>query len=258
MVAINELLNNYSLFLIVMLRVSGMLLTAPIFSTRNVPRQLKVALVLIISFFVFMIMLPSMEVPTEIIFIPLLAGEFMIGASIGYTANLIFSIIQLAGQHIDMQMGFGMVNVMDPSTGVQSPIMGTFKYIIALLIYLLLNGHHWLLEALFYSYKVIPLNGFQMSPDLASFFIELTSGMFLAAIKIAAPLFTALFITDFVMGIISRTVPQMNVFLVGMPMKIIIGLFFLLMVIPIYIYILPVLFERSFKDVIRLIRVLGQ
>jgi flagellar biosynthetic protein FliR len=185
-----------------------------------------------------------------------LISEFLIGVIIGYVAQLFFSAIQLAGQSIDMQMGFGMVNIMDPQSGLQVPLMGTFYNLLAIFVFFLINGHHYMLEALFYSYKVIPIGVFNLKGSFFSLLIDLTGDLFIIAFKLAAPMVGALFIADFVMGIISRTVPQMNVFLVGMPAKILFGFLILLLIVPFYVYLLSSLFERSFKDILQIIRVL--
>jgi len=224
----------YPLFLIIIFRITGFFISAPVFNSRNLPVQLKIALTLIFSLFIYFLVYSTASVPEiNLNYLILLISEFLIGVVIGYTAQLLFSAIQLAGQSIDMQMGFGMVNVMDPQSGMQIPLMGTFNNLLAIFVFFLINGHHYLFEALFYSYQVIPITGFSVNATLISLLIELTADLFLIAFKLAAPLVGALFITDFVMGIIARTVPQMNVFLVGMPAKILSGFLLILFLISI-------------------------
>ena len=257
MESIFHILDKYPLLLVIILRISGFFISAPVFNSRNLPTQLKIAFTLFISLFVYFILYPTTNVPEiNFSFILLLISEFLIGLVIGYTAQLLFSALQLAGQSIDMQIGFGMVNVMDPQSCLQVPLMGTFYNLLASLIFFLINGHHYMLEALFYSYKVLPLGGFSVKPSFIALLIELTAELFIIAFKLAAPMVGALFISDFVMGIISRTVPQMNVFLVGMPAKILFGFVMLLLIIPFYVYLLTSLFESSFKDIFQIIRVL--
>lgn len=249
--------NNYALLLVILLRISGFFISAPVFNSRNLPMQLKVAFTVFISLFVFLILYNKTIIPEiNLLFIFLLISEFLIGVIIGYVAQLFFSAIQLAGQSIDMQMGFGMVNIMDPQSGLQVPLMGTFYNLLAIFVFFLINGHHYMLEALFYSYKVIPIGVFNLKGSFFSLLIDLTGDLFIIAFKLAAPMVGALFIADFVMGIISRTVPQMNVFLVGMPAKILFGFLILLLIVPFYVYLLSSLFERSFKDILQIIRVL--
>jgi flagellar biosynthetic protein FliR len=233
------------------------MISAPVLNSRNIPAHLKIAFTLILSLFVFIMVSDSFFSPIiNINYIFLLISEFLVGIVIGFSANLLFAAIQLAGQSIDMQMGFGIVNVMDPQSGMQIPLMGTFKYLLAILVFLLINGHHFFIQALIYSYQVVPVNGLSINASFVSMLVDLTTEIFVVAFKIAAPLVGALFITDFVMGIIARTVPQMNVFLVGMPAKILSGFFLILLVIPLYVYLLSALFERSLKDMLKVLRVL--
>ncbi|MGI6225619.1 MAG: flagellar biosynthetic protein FliR [Peptococcales bacterium] len=252
-----EIFNYYPLFLIIILRISGFMISAPVFNSRNIPGQLKIALTLFMSLFTYFLVSNTFTIPEiDLSYFIILFSEFLVGVVIGFAAQLLFSAIQLAGQSIDMQMGFGIVNIMDPQSGMQIPIIGSFKNLLAIFVFFLINGHHYLFEAMFYSYQVVPIGGFTANPGLASLLINLTGDLFLIALKLAAPLVGALFITDFVMGIISRTVPQMNVFLVGMPAKILSGILLLLLIIPFYVYLLTSLFEKSFKDIFRLIQVL--
>jgi flagellar biosynthetic protein FliR len=123
--------------------------------------------------------------------------------------------------------------------------------------YLSVNGNILLLDALIKSYQIIPLGNFNVDMNLMNFIIYVTTNLFVIALKIALPYVGALFATDFILGIIARTVPQMNVFMIGMPLKIGIGFILAIIIIPLYIYMLGAFFERSFKDIYTLIRVLS-
>jgi len=252
-----SLFNYYPIFLVIILRITGFMVSAPFFNSRNLPVQLKIAITLMLSLFTYFFIYSRTTIPAfNLSYLVLLISEFLIGIIIGYTAQLLFSAIQLAGQSIDMQMGFGIVNIMDPQSGLQVPLMGTFKNLLAVFVFFLINGHHYLFEALIYSYQVLPIAGFNINASLIALLIDLTAQLFLIGLKLGAPLVGALFITDFVMGIIARTVPQMNVFLVGMPAKILAGFFMLLLILPLYIYLLTSLFERALQDIFKIIRVL--
>ena len=156
-----------------------------------------------------------------------------------------------------MQMGFGIVNVVNPQSGAQMPVMGTFKYFLTMFFYLSINGHVLLLDALMKSYQIIPLGDFTVDMTLMNFIIYVTGNLFVIGIKVALPYVGALFATDFILGIIARTVPQMNVFMIGMPLKIGLGFILAIIIIPLYIYILGSFFERSFQDIYTLIRILS-
>lgn len=258
MEVIESILSSLPLFLTLLFRTSGLMLTAPVLNSRSIPSPLKIAITLVMALLIFMIFPENNGINTleGLPMLIILVSELMVGLIMGYVAQLIFHAIQLAGQSIDMQMGFGIVNVMDPQSGLQVPLIGTFKHLLAILIFLIINGHHWLLQGLLLSYDVVPINTMSFNIKFIEGLISLTSNMFIIAFQIAAPMVGVLFITDFIMGIISRTVPQMNVFLVGMPAKILIGFVVLIIVIPLYIYLLTALFERGFKDLLEILKVL--
>jgi flagellar biosynthetic protein FliR len=221
---------------------------------------MKAALAMLISILVVptMVDTPFLTIESSLLLFFIYAlSEFAIGLSIGFIATLFFDAINLAGQLIDMQMGFGIVNVVDPQSGAQMPVMGTFKYFLTMFFYLSLNGHILLLDALIKSYEIIPLGNFSVDITLMNFIIYVTTNLFVIALKIALPYVGALFATDFILGIIARTVPQMNVFMIGMPLKIGIGFILSIVIIPLYIYMLSAFFEKSFTDIYTLIRVLS-
>ncbi len=141
-------------------------------------------------------------------------------------------------------MGFGIANVIDPMTGAQSPILGNLKYIIALLLFLSFNGHHYLLEGIMRSYEWIPLdnNLFYLNNNgqLSDFMIRTFSSVFSISFQIAAPLVVALFLADVGLGLLARVSPQFNIFVIGLPLKILLGFVMLLLLFPGY--------ETVYKD----------
>ena len=251
---------NFPTYLMVFFRIIGFLIIAPLFSSRNVLSMMKAGLAMLISILVVPTMVDTNFLTIDsslLLFFIYGISEFAIGLSLGFVATLFFDSINLAGQLIDMQMGFGIVNVVDPQSGAQMPVMGTFKYFLTMFFYLSVNGHILLLDALIKSYQIIPLGNFSVDMNLMNFIIYVTTNLFVIALKIALPYVGALFATDFILGIIARTVPQMNVFMIGMPLKIGIGFILAIIIIPLYIYMLGAFFERSFKDIYTLIRVLS-
>lgn len=213
-------------FLLVLTRVSGVFFLAPVLGSRNIPPQVKIGLALITSLTLApFVSQPDVGASTSIIdYAMLLAKELSIGAIIGFTATLVFMGFLLAGQIIDFQMGFGMVNVIDPLSNISISLMGQFKNLLAILVFIAINGHHFLFTALAKSFEIVPLTKFAFTPSVTNHFIEMVINMFVIGLKIGAPAIGVLFITDLALGIIARTVPQMNVFIVGIPLKITIGL----------------------------------
>ncbi len=209
-------------FLLILTRILGVFFLAPVLGSRNIPPQTKIGLAFMTSIALFpFIQSPSIANSISIIdFALLVAKEVTVGAIIGFTANLVFMGFLLAGQIIDFQMGFGMVNVIDPLSNISTSIIGQFKNLLAILIFLAINGHYYLLIALAKSFEIVPLTTFTITPEVTGNFIDMIVNMFIIGLKIGGPAIGVLLITDLALGIIARTVPQMNVFIVGMPLKI--------------------------------------
>ncbi|HEY3374513.1 MAG TPA: flagellar biosynthetic protein FliR [Candidatus Aquicultor sp.] len=212
-------------FLLVLTRVSGVFFLAPVLGSRSVPAQIKVALSLMTAIVLFSFVPAAQISPTinMLDYALLVAKEFSVGALIGFTATIIFQGFLVAGQIIDFQMGFGMVNVIDPLSNISISLMGQFKNLLAVLVFLAINGHHYLLTALSKSFDIVPLTTFTMTSAVSGHFLNTIVDMFVIGLKIGGPAIGVLFITDLALGIVARTVPQMNVFVVGMPLKILIG-----------------------------------
>jgi flagellar biosynthetic protein FliR len=254
--------NYVEVFTLVFVRISSFFFLTPFFGGRNIPTQLKIGLGLMIA----MLMTPVLA-GTEAgqlyagssfadLFLVILK-EFMVGVTLAMVAAFIFAAIQVGGMFVDMQIGFVMANVFDPLTGASAPLAGQFKYALAMLLFLGLDGHHGLLTALLQSYKFLPLGGFVLSDNLVSLLMQTFTVMFLLGFKIAIPIVAALFLTDVGLAILSRAVPQMNVFVIGMPVKILIGSLMLFVAMPAFVYLLRVLFQTMYEQLDSLLRVLG-
>jgi flagellar biosynthetic protein FliR len=242
-------------FLLIFTRVSGIFTTAPIFGSRNLPVYVKAGLSLIIAYILMPIVYsPSAAIPDQLLrYVFVVASEFLLGLILGWVCSLIFSAVQMAGQLLDMQIGFGIVNVIDPQFGQQVPLVGNFKYILALLIFLVTNGHHVFLSALFNSFKYVPVTGVIFHASLSELIVDMVFIIFITALKISLPVLVAILLTDVALGILAKTMPQMNIFVVGVPGKIFVGLFILALALPFYIAFLGVGFNAMYKDIYRIL-----
>jgi flagellar biosynthetic protein FliR len=246
-------------FLLIFARLSGLFISAPIFSSRQMPLRIK-ALVIVLLSAVMAYFVPvnyMIEPATVPYYIAALLVEVFVGYTMGFVVYVVLAAIQLAGQVMDMAMGFAIVNVVDPQTGTQIPLMGNLTQTMALLMYLAMDGHYYLLQAIAQSYKIVPVLGVKLSQDFFNLLFEITVYMFIIAVKIAAPILVTVLITDIAMGFIARTVPQMNVFIVGLPLKILVGLFALLLLLPVYLWVYSVLFMRFFAYLDRILIAMG-
>lgn len=239
------IINGFDAFLLVFVRMTGLFVVAPIFGRRNIPAYFKIGF----SFFVSLI-LANTTVLQQVQYNDSLPGyalliikEFMVGLSMGYVAYLTYTAIYIAGEIIDMQIGFGMVNVIDPVSNIQVPITSNVYFIISMLIFLAIDGHHMLIRALFDSFTSVPPGSAVFDSGIYNGVSELFGTVLATGFKVAAPVVATILIADVALGAISRMVPQMNIFVIGMPLKIIAGLIIIAVTIPIFIDVLKQLFE---------------
>lgn len=244
--SIQLILNQFNFFLLIVARMSGIFAFAPFWGSRNIPGQVKIGLSFILAFVIFPLLTkPQIALPNNFwTYFLYLAAELIVGLIIGYIAMLIMMAIQFAGGLIDMQMGLSIVSVFDPQSSTSMPLIGQFKYIFALLLFLALDGHHQLIIALFNSYKVIPLLGFHYSGGFIDYLLYLLQQMFITAFCLSAPIVGTLFLTDVILAIMTRTVPQLNIFVIGFPVKIAIGIILLIMIIPLYLTMVSGVFNQ--------------
>jgi flagellar biosynthetic protein FliR len=234
---------RFQIFLLVFVRVIGVLAISPFFGHRIIISQVKIAFGLMISAVLFSSL--PVEIDPEPNLLPymiLVAKELILGMLFGYTARLVFYAVQFAGEIIGIDIGFGVVNIIDPLSAEQISVIGTFQNLIAIVTFLAIDGHHVLLKALVKSFDMLPLGGIHLSAGVGESVIDTTAQVFVMAIQMAAPVITALFLTSLALGIVARTVPQMNVFIVGFPLKIGIGVAMLMMSLPLFQVVLVKLF----------------
>ncbi|QED47556.1 flagellar biosynthetic protein FliR [Cytobacillus dafuensis] len=250
---------QFPAFLLIFVRVTSFFLMMPLFSYRSIPTSAKIGL----GFFMAMIMIFTVDIPEISIdshYLLLVIKEALIGLLIGFIAYLILSAIQIAGGFIDFQMGFAIANVIDPQTGAQSPLMGQYLYTIALFFLLTVNGHHLMLDGIFYSYQFIPLDQPWIpfgNEDMAEYIIKAFNSMFVIAFQMSIPVVGSLFLVDIALGIVARTVPQLNVFVVGLPLKIGVSFIVLIAVMSIMLFVVSQLFETMLNTMRGLMEIIG-
>ena len=234
---------RFQIFLLVFVRIIGVIAVSPFFGHRIIISQTKVGLGLLLSVVLFSSMPVHIEPEPHLLpYLILGVKELILGMLFGYTARLVFFAVQFTGEIIGIDIGFGVVNIIDPMSAEQISVIGTFKNLIAIVTFLAIDGHHVLLNALTRSFDMLPLGGIHLTPGLGEGIIDMTAAVFVMAVQMAAPVITALFLTSLALGIIARTVPQMNVFVVGFPLKIGIGVMMLMISLPLFQVVLIKLF----------------
>jgi len=249
-------MNQLELFFLVFFRISAMLMTIPFFSSRNIPLLFKVGLAVCMS----VLMVPLLEgtslIMTQSILVLMLRliGEIAIGVIIGLAVQMIFTAVQMAGQLVGFQMSFAIANVVDPAGGNQVPLLSQFTNVLAMLLFLATNAHHLLLRTLTESFHLIPPLGFHYRQAMVEQIMVLAGNMFVVAIKLGAPIIIVLLLTSVAMGLMARTVPQMHVFIVAMPLKIAVGFIFLGLAMPYMSSFLGQLFHANGAEIMSLLK----
>jgi flagellar biosynthetic protein FliR len=226
---------NLSLFLLILSRWTGMIMLAPVFGARGVPGVVKLGLAASLSVIVYpLIFAAKPSIPIELLpYVAVVIKEVLVGLVIGFVIYTMTAVLTGAGQLIDFQMGFTMGAAIDPVYGVQTPMMGNFQMVLATMLLLATNSHHYLIAAMVKSYAYIPINPSTL-PSHFTFYAQLLSHVFALAIQMALPIFGALLVSDVGVGLLSRTVPQLNIFSIVFPVKIIFGFIILFLSIPFF------------------------
>lgn len=222
-------------FLLIFARVTALFVTAPVFGSRSAPLQTKIGLAALLSLALMPLVAPQVgSAPADLLpLIGQLAAETAVGLCLGFLVMLLMAALQMAGQFIDTQMGFGIINILNPLSEQQSSALGQFLYQLGMTLFLILGGHLYVIGTLADSFSMVGPGGARLAGDLMGVVTGIVGQMFVLAFKIAAPASIVLLVVDVAFAIIARTVPQMNVFIVGIPAKIIVGLMTVAMVLPV-------------------------
>jgi len=237
---------EFMAFILILIRISIILAAVPIFGSRLIPTQIKIPMFMVMSLFLWTaIKVDVSYFPNSFIgFVPLILGEVFIGLALALLIRTIFAGVQLAGQYIGYQMGMAIANVIDPQTGTQVSILSEFSHVLVLFMFLAFNGHYLIIKGLVESFNLVSPGHLFPSSGVFDIVSGSAAKMFVIAVKIGAAPFAVLFFTKVSMGIIAKTVPQMNVLFVGMPLYIMIGL----LVFGLSLTFFPPILGRVFSD----------
>lgn len=262
---LQNIFSNYIyIFILIMVRYIGMFMIAPIFGSRVIPARVRLGFILFLSFITLPILTNAQgigipDIPDNLLAVMLaVLGEIAVGLSIGFISYLLFAAIQFAGHYMDLSMGFAIVNVIDPISQTQAPVLGQFKNILAILVFFAINGHHLLLRAVYYSYQLIPLGNVSFSNAFFRYIFSIGSEFFRIAILIALPVTGTLFVATVILGFLARTIPQMNIFVIGLPLQVLLGFLILSLSLVFTIYYFQDLFAWLYRSLSELIKLIGQ
>ena len=205
-------------------RVSGMIVAAPFFGSQSVPVRIKIGMGVVFTILLAPLVSPpasSLSAPALLV---VLAGEAAIGFLLGFTLQFFFEAASVAGNVLGIQMGFSLASVINPQSQADSPVLATFHELIVLLLFMQLHVPHWLLRGLARSFQYLPPGHFALTGTAFSIFLHFTSGLWVAAVQIAAPVLVATLFTDVALGFLGKASPQLPVLYVGLSFKSMLGL----------------------------------
>jgi len=248
------------LFALVISRVAGMFSALPVFGGKRLPLRIKVVTVVAITLSCFSILsLSPPEMPSDVLTLGLLAlREVMIGVTLSFVTQILFSAVEYSGQIIGMQMGFTISSIIDPTNGNQTQIMSVMQTLLATLMFLSMNIHHMFIRAIVESFRIIPLGVWRLNGEIISFLTRATADIFVLGVRLAAPVMVALLLTSVTLGIMARAFPQMNVFMISFPLNIGIGFIVLGLTLTIFFHVLEVSFGSVKVQVETLLRLMAK
>jgi flagellar biosynthesis protein FliR len=224
------------------MRISGLLLFAPFPGGSGVPVRIKSGLAMVLTFCLFPtygLGMPEVGVAS---LVPVALSEMAIGALLGLSLSFVFDAAQMAGQSMGLQVGFSLVNVIDPQSQVETPVLATLHQLIVLLIFLQFDVHHWLLRGLANSFEYLPISSFHLTGAVVERLLHAAGGILLAGVQIAAPMLLATMAADITLGFIAKASQQLQVLFVGMSVKTLLALAVWMAALRFW----PAMFERYF------------
>lgn len=237
----NEILvTDFTIIFLIFLRILFAMITAPIYGHKSIPPIMKVFIAFIIAYIIFTTLnKDNIVIEYNLGWLALNAlKEILIGLVIGFTLNLVFHGISFAGSLIGFQVGLAMATIFNPVDETSSNVLGQVIYFLALLIFFIINGHHYIIQALASSMAVVPLGADAITGNVLELLVKYSSAVFIIAIKISAPILVSFFLIQIGEGILAKIIPQMQVFFVTYPLKLGLGILMLTFLIPLYVQVI--------------------
>jgi len=249
---------HFQVFMLIMMRLNAMMVVAPFYSSAMIPFRIKALISFLVTLVIFpMVAARGLKIPPDMGgYTLLIINEVSIGLIIGFIVSVIFAAFQLSGQYFAVQIGFGINEVLDPLGQVSIPLVGQLKNLVGLLVFIAINGHHFLIEAIYRSYELAPVMSLKRSMigGIVKYVMYSFSGMFVVALKIALPVVATIFLISVSMGVLAKVAPQMNIMMLGFPFKIMVAFGVLLLITPLIVKIMQVSLERVFVFITRVLQ----
>ena len=255
----NILMTDFLIVFLIFLRILSALIAAPVFGHKAIPAVSKVFISFVIAYIVFnSVNSPEITLDFNVWWIATTAlKEIITGLIIGYTLNFIFYGINFAGSLIGFDIGLAMATIFNPVDESSGNVIGQLVYFLALLMFFIINGHHYVIQGLAYSFHVIPLSEATIKESVVELLIKYSATVFIIAVKISAPILVSYFLIHIAEGILARIIPQMQVFFVTYPIKIGVGFLMMTMLVPLYVGLIKNLLHDFENNLLSLVRAMG-
>jgi flagellar biosynthetic protein FliR len=230
-------------------RVSGILLSSPIFGRKNMPNIVKIGFCSVLTLVFIMCVPEPLKYPsyrTLLEYVLICLRELLFGAAMGFVLTVMFNITMIAGGIMDYQIGFSMASMYDPQNNVQSPLTGTFFNFMLLITFFAMDGHLKLIEVLYRTIEAVPIGSAMAAPDILWVAAEVMSRAFVISLMVAMPVMAAGLMMEVALGAMIKTVPQLNMFVVGIPLKIIVGLIAMALTLAVFADFTKEIFTETF------------
>ena len=237
---------------LIFLRIGGILFTLPIFGDEPTPVRVRIFFSIAIAFVLYPVIMPEWFTgfPTSILDLFVMSiKELLIGLMVGFIARIVFDAIIMASSIVGYQMGFGTANLLVPDANIQMNSFTAMHRIFLMLIFLSLNLHHMYIMAIADSFRLIPSNMASFGGEIGTLMISVSAGLFVTAVQLSAPVLVALMFTMAALGLVARTVPQMNIFTMSFPTSFFVGLLIYIASMPYFPEMVKKLFSENYNSI---------
>ncbi|MDR2904146.1 MAG: flagellar biosynthetic protein FliR [Clostridiales bacterium] len=249
---------NIDVFLLIMVRLFGFIIILPVFAGANIPLVVKISFALFLTAIVFSTgKYGAAPVADHIVgYVALILKEFLVGFITAFIVYMMLSVFLFIGQLVDFQVGFSMVSVFDPVSQIQVPITGNLFYLLVTFLFIQMGGLDAMIYTIARSYEVLPVGSAFLAGNasILRYVIDTVVDYFILGVKFSMPIVGTVMIVDIALGILTKAVPQMNVFVVGVPIKLLIGLIVLYMIIPAFGAIYGSVYDQTVRYVMNALR----
>jgi flagellar biosynthetic protein FliR len=245
-------------FVLVFFRIVAVLWLIPVFPSRSISLPFKVGFAMVVAVLLVNVVPVTQPLGSDPYLLALLiAKEVMVGLVIGFVIRLMVVAVQAAGEIISLQSGFAFARVVDPGFGQQTTVLDQFHYLLAMMIFFAMDAHHMLIAALVRTFQELPLGAASFSEGTLGYLVASTGKVFALGLRIGAPVIVALLLIEVSLGLLSRLIPQMNIFVEGLPLKVFITLTLIALSLSFIAPAIADLFRTMNGEMGRLIRLLG-